>query len=255
MWKRKKIKDTVAIILAAGVSKRMKTDTPKVLHEVCGRPMLSFVLDACRAAGIEKIYVVVGFGADKVKRIFANERGIVWVNQAEQKGTGHAVLCCKEHLKGFEGRTFVVCGDGPLIRPQVLRSLLEKCNGSTSAVLATARLDKPAGYGRIERDEDGNLERIVEDKDCTNEQLKIKEVNPSYYLFDNKVLFDSLEQVTNDNVQKEYYLTDVFEIMLKAGRKVAVIEAVRPQEAMSVNTKQELEKLNEIMKERMQGNC
>jgi len=243
-----KFKDTVAIILAAGVSKRMKTGMPKVLREVCGRPMLAYVLDACRKAGVKKILVVIGFGADKVRQTFADASDVTWVLQAEQKGTGHAVLCCKENLKDFNGKTFVLCGDGPLIRPVVLKELLEKHNSQTAATLATAILDDPTGYGRIARDKQGNLERIVEDKDCNDEQLMIKEVNPSYYLFNNKILFDSLAKVKNDNVQGEFYLTDVFEIMIKQGRKVAVVPAVRQEEAMSVNTKEELERLNEMMR-------
>jgi bifunctional UDP-N-acetylglucosamine pyrophosphorylase/glucosamine-1-phosphate N-acetyltransferase len=246
-----KFKDTVAIILAAGVSKRMNMGVPKVLQEVCGRPMLSYVLDACRQAGIKRLLVVIGFGADKVKKTFANANDITWVIQPEQKGTGHAVLCCREYLKDFAGKTFVLCGDGPLIRPEILKALLENHDGQTAATLATAILDDPTGYGRIIRDKKGNLEKIVEHKDCSAEQLKIKEVNPSYYLFNNKALFDSVAKIKNDNVQKEYYLTDVFEIMLKEGKKVSVVAAVRQEEAMSVNTKEELEKLNEIMQRRL----
>lgn len=248
-----KLENTVAIILAAGISSRMKTDTPKVLFEVCGKPMLSYVLDACRAVGIEKIYVVVGFGAELVKKQFANQDDIIWVLQAEQKGTGHAVLCCKDYLKDFDGLTFVLCGDGPLIRPQILDELTQKHNGQTVATLATAILDDPAGYGRIVRSKIGDLEKIVEHKECTEDQLAIKEINPSYYLFDNKALFDSLRKISNDNVQGEYYLTDVFEILLNAGKKVAVVTAVRPEEAMSVNTKQQLDKMNEIMCKRLEN--
>ncbi len=243
--------NTVAIILAAGISKRMNTGTPKVLHEVCGRPMLAYVLDACRAIGIGKIFVVIGFSAELVRQRFADASDVIWVLQSEQKGTGHAVLCCKDLLKDFTGKTFVLCGDGPLIRSQTLQKLIETHNGEVAASLATAILDDPTGYGRIIRDANGNLKGIVEHKDCTAEQLKIKEVNPSYYLFDNQKLFKSLGEVKNNNVQKEYYLTDVLGIMLTKGYKVAVVAAVRPEEAMSVNTKDELEKLCQIMKARL----
>jgi bifunctional UDP-N-acetylglucosamine pyrophosphorylase/glucosamine-1-phosphate N-acetyltransferase len=248
---KEKVQDTVAIILAAGISKRMNTGVPKVLQEVCGRPMLAYVLDACREIGISKIYVVIGFGAEKVRKHFADASDIVWVLQAEQKGTGHAVLCCKDLLRDFIGKTFVLCGDGPLIRQQTLQKLLETHNGTVAASLATAILDDPTGYGRIIRDASGNLKGIVEHKDCTAKQLKIKEVNPSYYLFDNQKLFELLGQVKNNNVQKEYYLTDVFEIMLRKGYKAAVVAAVRPEEAMSVNTKDELDTLCQIMKDRL----
>ena len=241
----------VAIILAAGVSNRMKTDTPKVLHGVCGRPMLSYVLDACRQAGVGKMYVVVGFGAEKVRKQFGADSDIVWVEQAEQKGTAHAVLCCKEHLADFAGQTLILCGDGPLIRAEVLRELIETHNCETAATLATAVLEDPAGYGRIVRDEDGDIKAIVEHNDCTDEQLSIREVNPSYYLFDNEILFEALEKVRPDNKKGEYYLTDAVSIMIKAGHKVSAVAALAPEEALSVNTAEELEELNRIMEKRI----
>ena len=153
--------ERVAIILAAGVSMRMNTQLPKVLHEVCGRPMLAYVLDACRQAGIGRIYVVVGYGTEQVREQFGGASDIVWVQQDEQKGTAHAVLCCKEHLCDFEGETLVLCGDGPLIRAATLRTLIEKHEASQSAAtLATVILDEPSGYGRIVRDAYGNIQGI-----------------------------------------------------------------------------------------------
>ncbi len=245
--------ERVAIILAAGISSRMKTDTPKVLHEVCGRPMLSYVLDACRAVGVSKIYVVVGFGAEQVKEKFADAKDVVWVRQAEQKGTAHAVLCCKEHLNGFDGETLILCGDGPLIRAETLRTVIETHKAEQSSLtLATAVLDDPFGYGRIYRDADGKLVGIVEHNDCTEEQLKIKEVNPSYYLFNNKILFEALEQVKPDNAKGEYYVTDALGIVIAAGHKVAAVAAVRPEEAMGVNTKEQLAEMDRIMRERQE---
>jgi bifunctional UDP-N-acetylglucosamine pyrophosphorylase/glucosamine-1-phosphate N-acetyltransferase len=245
------LKETVAIILAAGISKRMNTDTPKVLHEVCGRPMLAYVLDACRQAGVKKMYVVVGYNAEKVKQSFADAKDIVWVYQAEQKGTGHAVLCCAEHLEKFDGWTLVLCGDGPLIRSATIKKLLSAHNDKTSATIATTVLENPVGYGRVVRDANDNFQGIVEHKDCTPEQLKIKEINPSYYLFDNQSLFSSLRKIKNDNVQKEYYLTDVLSIMLSEGKAVSAVIALPPEDAMSVNTKEELKKVNEIMAGRL----
>jgi bifunctional UDP-N-acetylglucosamine pyrophosphorylase/glucosamine-1-phosphate N-acetyltransferase len=240
--------DRVAIILAAGISSRMKTDTPKVLLEVCGRPMLAYVLDACRRVGVEKIYVVVGFGAEQVKKRFEAADDIVWVRQDEQKGTAHAVLCCKEHLNGFDGETLVLCGDGPLIRADTLRAIIEKHEATDSAAtLATAILDDPTGYGRVCRDADGNIEAIVEHNDCTSEQLDIKEVNPSYYVFNNRILFEAVVKVRPDNVKKEYYLTDAISIIIAAGHKVAAVAAMRPEEAMSVNTTAQLSEISRIM--------
>jgi bifunctional UDP-N-acetylglucosamine pyrophosphorylase/glucosamine-1-phosphate N-acetyltransferase len=246
------VSDKVEIILAAGISSRMKANTPKVLREVCGRPMLAYVLDACRGVGIEKIYVVVGFGAEQVKNIFETADDIVWVRQDQQKGTAHAVLCCKEHLNGFDGQTLVLCGDGPLIRAQTLRAIIEKHEATDSAAtLATAILDDPTGYGRVCRDADGNIEAIVEHNDCTTEQLKIKEVNPSYYVFNNRILFEAVAKVKPDNVKKEYYLTDVISIIIAAGHKVAAVAVMRPEEAMSANTEEQLSQICRIMQYRM----
>ncbi len=246
--------ERVAIILAAGISKRMNTKLAKVLHEVCGRPMLAYVLDACRQVGVEKIYVVVGFGVEQVKERFSgNDEDIIWVCQDEQKGTAHAVLCCKEHLKDFEGETLVLCGDGPLIRVQTLKTLIEKHRVELpAATLATAVLDDPTGYGRISRDAYGNIQGIVEDSDCTSEQLAIKEINPGYYLFNNKVLFEALEKVRPDNVKKEYYLTDALSLILSIGHKVIAVTSVRPEESMGVNSREQLSVASKIMQRRIQ---
>jgi len=244
--------ERVAIILAAGISSRMNTQLPKVLHEVCGRPMLAYVLDACRQVGVGKMYVVVGYGAEQVKEQFSAASDIVWVRQDEQKGTADAVLCCREHLEDFEGETLVLCGDGPLIRAQTLKTLIEKHEAETAVTLATAILDDPTGYGRISRDAYGNIQGIVEHSDCTSEQLEICEINPSYYLFNNKILFEALDKVRPDNVKKEYYLTDALSIIIATGHKVAAITAVRPEEAMGVNSREQLSEASKIMQRRIQ---
>jgi bifunctional UDP-N-acetylglucosamine pyrophosphorylase/glucosamine-1-phosphate N-acetyltransferase len=246
--------ERVAIILAAGESSRMNTQLPKVLHEVCGRPMLAYVLDACREVGIKRLFVVVGYGAKLVKEKFGDADYVVWVTQKEQKGTAHAVLCCRKHLKDFDGETLVLCGDGPLIRAQTLRTLMEKHEaGQSAATLATAVLDDPSGYGRIIRDAYGNIQGIVEHNDCTKEQLAVNEVNPSYYLFNNKVLFESLARVKPDNIRKEYYLTDAVSIIISTGHKVTAVTAVRPEEAMGVNSRRQLSEASKIMQHRIQN--
>jgi bifunctional UDP-N-acetylglucosamine pyrophosphorylase/glucosamine-1-phosphate N-acetyltransferase len=245
--------EKAAIILAAGVSKRMNTRLAKVLHEVCGRPMLDYVIDACRGVGVDKMYIVVGFSANEVRTHFSSQNDIVWVEQKEQKGTAHAVMCCKEHLKDFAGQTLVLCGDGPLIRTETLKILVDKHQTEhASATLATAVLEDPTGYGRIIRDAYGNIEGIIEHAECTPEQLKIQEVNPSYYLFNNKILFEYAEQVKPDNVKGEFYLTDALAMIIKAGHKVVAVTAVRSEEAVSVNSREQLSDAGKIMQRRIQ---
>ena len=245
--------ERVAIILAAGISRRMNTKLPKILHEVCGRPMLAYVLDACRQVGVGKLYVVVGYGGDQVRASFADSTDIVWVEQKEQRGTADAVMCCRGHLKDFEGETLVLCGDGPLIRAETLRTVIEKHEKENSAAtLATAVLEDATGYGRIIRDAYGNIQGIVEHSDCNAEQLKIHEVNPSYYLFNNRILFEAAAKVRPDNVKNEYYLTDALSVIIGSGMKVIAVTAVRPEEAMSVNSRAQLSEAGKIMQRRIQ---
>lgn len=243
--------DKAAIILAAGRSTRMKTDIPKVLHDVCGRPMLAYVLDACHAVGIQKILVVVGFGKNSVIETFADESDICWVHQDEQLGTGHAVMCCAEALKGFAGDILVLCGDGPLIRPVSLEVLLQTHRDQDAqATMMTAILDDPDGYGRICRDQHGQLLGIVEQPDCSEEQLTIREINPSYYCFDAKTLFEMLKKTRSDNTQGEYYVTDVLQLVLESGRKAVAIEGVAAQDVLSINSREQLAQVNKIMQQR-----
>ncbi len=246
-------KPTVGIILAAGKSTRMITDLPKVLHEVCGRPMLAFVIDACREAGIEQLYIVVGYGKDQVIREFKDVPNITWVEQTEQKGTGHAVMCCQPFLKDFRGNCVILCGDGPLIRGKTLKELLDKHNQEHSyATLATAVLPDPTGYGRIARDVYGNLQGIVEHSDCTPEQRKIQEVNPSYYCFDYETLAWALGQIKPNNVKKEYYLTDALAGIIRSGKKAIAITAVPPEDVLSINSRRQLAEVSKLMQGRIQ---
>jgi bifunctional UDP-N-acetylglucosamine pyrophosphorylase/glucosamine-1-phosphate N-acetyltransferase len=215
--------------------------------------MLAFVLDACRQVGVGKIYVVVGYCAEQVQERFRSAEDIVWVRQDEQKGTAHAVLCCKEYLREFKGETLILCGDGPLIRTQTLKTLMKKHESEHSAAtLATAVLEDPTGYGRIVRDAYGNIQGIVEHGDCTSHQLAIKEVNPSYYLFNNRILFEALEKIKPDNVKQEYYLTDALAVIISTGHKVTAVTAVRSEEAMGVNSRAELSEASKIMQHRIQ---
>lgn len=248
-------KPTAAIILAAGKSTRMVTDLPKVLHEVCGRPMLAYVVDACRAAGVERIVCVVGYRKEQVIDSFAGDDSIIWVAQDEQKGTGHAAMCCREALAGFEGNVVVIAGDMPLVRSETLSLLTDTHKAQKSAVtLATAVLDDPTGYGRIIRDAYGNLQGIVEETDCTEEQRRIKEINPSYYCFDKRLLFEALDEIRPDNVKGEYYITDALHILVQEGHRALAITAVKAEEAMGVNSREQLAEVGRIMQTRIQKN-
>ncbi len=246
---------TAAIILAAGKSTRMVTDLPKVLHEVCGRPMLAYVIDACRAAGIGRIICVVGYRKDEVIKAFADDPALTWVEQVEQRGTGHAAMVCREALADFDGNLLVIAGDMPLLRTETLKLLVQRHEKERSAVtLATAVLEEPTGYGRIVRDEYGNLEGIVEESDCTEPQRRIKEINPSYYCFDKKLLFQALEEVRPDNVKGEYYITDALKILIKNGHRAVAVTAVAAEDAMGINSRQQLAEVGRIMQDRIQRN-
>ncbi len=243
-----------AIILAAGKGTRMKSDLPKVVHPVGGRPMVCAVVDACRAAGCRRIVAVVGYKQELVREALAGYGDVEFAVQEEQLGTGHAVMMAAPLFQGAMGEVFVLAGDGPLIRESTLRKVLETHRGArASCTLATSVIDEPAGYGRIARDERGRFEAIVEHKNCTPEQLKIREVNPSYYCFDAEELFESLKRVSRNPVSHEYYITDVPALLLKAGRRVEVIPAVPPEDVLSINTLEELAKVDAIFRSRPTG--
>lgn len=244
---------SVAIILAAGQSARMKTDLPKALHEVCGRPMLAYVIDACKQAGCGTIYCVVGYGSEQVIEKFADTPDIVWVQQAEQKGTGHAVMCCKEYLKDFQGDCVVAFSDGPLVLKETIGAVMDHhSQEQTVLTMGTGLTEDPTGYGRVFRDKQGKLIGIIEQAHCTAEQLKIKEINPSYYCYDCQTLFWALDQVRPDNPKNEYYLTDAVRIILQSGRKAQAITIVPPIEVFSINSRQDLAHVSKLMQVRIQ---
>jgi bifunctional UDP-N-acetylglucosamine pyrophosphorylase/glucosamine-1-phosphate N-acetyltransferase len=244
----------VAVILAAGMSTRMNTMLPKVLHEVCGRPMLAYVLDACRSVNVTTSFVVVGYGKEQVINFYKDSSDVAFVEQAERKGTGHAVMCCRQQLKDFNGPVLILCGDAPLIRSETLKLLLEKhLSGKSAATLATTILEDPTGYGRIIRDSYGNIQGIVEENDCNPEQKRIKEVNPSYYCFDSQVLLKVLDEIKPNNVKGEYYITDALQLIIEQGLKAIAITAVAAEDCMGVNNRAQLSQVSKIMQERIQA--
>lgn len=244
----------VAIILAAGKSTRMQSNFPKVLHNVCGIPMLAHVIDACKSVGVDRLIIVVGHGKDQVIDAFPNDDSITWVEQKEQKGTGHAVLVCESALNGFDGPALVIAGDMPLIRPDALGTLLDESEKSGRGVtLASSIFENATGYGRIARNPEGELTGIVEHADCTPEQLKINEVNISYYCFNTKRIFDALHKVTPNNAKGEYYITDAVRILLDDGHGAAALPIVDPMDAYGVNSRADLAFVNGVMQERIQN--
>jgi len=234
------------IVLAAGEGTRMKSSRPKVLHAICGKPMIDFVLKSTAALNPDRTIVVVGHKADEVMRAVG---GVEFANQAEQLGTGHAVLTAADLLADFDGTVLVVSGDTPLVRASTLSDLVGIHNSSKAAAsILTAVLKNPTGYGRIIRSLDGAVSAIVEEKDATAAQKKIVETNSGIYCFDKKKLFDALSQVKADNKQKEYYLTDVIEILNNRGEKVMASTANNSDEIMGVNSHVQLAEADKAMR-------
>ena len=243
-----------AIILAAGKSTRMKSRKAKPLHEICGKPMLDYVLQACYGAGCDKVLVVVGHGKDEVIAEFGDDKRIVWIEQTEQLGTGHAARMCEQHLREHaKGDVFILAGDGPLIRAQVLQTLHKAHRDDRAAAsMATAILDDPTGYGRVLRDGDGNFIEIVEQIDCTPQQREIREVFPSYYCVKAPELLFALSRLKNENKKREYYLTDIYGILRQAGKKVLAVQAVTAEDVLSVNSRDQQTAVDAIMQDRIQ---
>jgi bifunctional UDP-N-acetylglucosamine pyrophosphorylase/glucosamine-1-phosphate N-acetyltransferase len=247
------IQGPVAIILAAGQGKRMKSERAKVLHEVCGQPMISYVVEAARGAGARTIVVVVGYAADQVREALRDEPDILFAEQVRQLGTGDAVKACRGVLEGYAGPALVLVGDEPLLRAEPLAHLLERQqNEGESCLLGTAKLPDPAGFGRILRDGAGRFLKIVEQRDCTPEEAAIHEVNPSCYVFELPVLWEALDRLGTGNAQHEYYLTDAPAILQEMGRKVVAVRALTAEDVLGVNSRAHLAEAHALMQGRIQ---
>ena len=237
-----------ALILAAGKGTRMKSDLPKVLHTCCGKPMVGHVIEAARAAGADRVVVIAGYKSEMVHEELKDT--VLYAEQTEQLGTGHAVMCAEPQLTE-EGETLILCGDTPLVTADTLKKLCEAHRAAGNGVtVLSAILDDPTGYGRIIRDADGAFLKITEHKDCTEEERLTKEINAGMYLFDTAMLRDSLSKLTNDNAQGEYYLTDTIEIIKSAGGRVDAMPVSDTNEILGVNTKDQLAEAERIMAER-----
>jgi len=239
-----------AVILAAGKGTRMKSSLYKVLHPVCGKPMVEHVIDNVSSIKAKKIVTIIGHGAEEVKSVLKDKTE--YALQAEQLGTAHAVMQAQDLLGSEEGTTLVICGDTPLITAETLDALLNlHAEQKAKATILTARTTNPAGYGRIVRNKEGLVEKIVEHKDATEEELLIEEINTGTYCFDNKLLFDCLKNVSNHNAQGEYYLPDVIEILKKQGEIISAYETPDFAETLGINDRVALSQAETYMKRRI----
>ena len=238
-----------ALILAAGQGKRIKSNLPKVLHKVCGKEMVNHVIDNMRLSEINDVNVIVGKGADLVKA-GTESRKVSYSLQEEQLGTGHAVKCAKEFLQDKDGVVAIFAGDAPLTKVETINKLInEHIEKKNSATLLSAIVEDPTGYGRIIRDGDEVI-KIVEHKDCSEEELKVNEMNAAMYCFDIKELLSSLDELSNDNNQGEYYLTDVIGILKNKGKRVGAV-VTDYEDTIGVNSRAQLAEAEEILRNRI----
>lgn len=241
-----------AVILAAGKGTRMRSKLPKVLHKVGGKPMLQHVLDAADAAGAAEKIVIVGHEAELVEAMVGEQGKIVL--QAEQLGTGHAVMQTQDALADFKGTVMILCGDTPLLDGAELKKFYEAhVQSGAAATVLTAHMDNPFGYGRIVRDAEGNVQGIVEEKDADAQQKLIKEVNTGIYCLECPLMFEVLSTLTCDNAQGEYYLTDVLTKLNAAGRKVGGVVTEDSDMVMGINSRRQLAEAESVMRERILG--
>ncbi len=241
--------DLAAIILAAGKGTRMKSDLPKVFHEILGEPMLSYVIKTVSKLKPAKVLVVVGHQRHLIMDYY-KDWPVEFVVQSEQLGTGHAVMMAEPKLREFSGQVLVLAGDVPLISEQTMRQLVDfNVKNKAAATDLTAVLDDAGNYGRIVRSPNGEIVRIVEKKDASPAELQIKEINTGTFCFEKSALFAALKEVKAENAQKEYYLTDTVHILKKMGRPVFAFPAANPAETLGINTKEELVEIEKLLLE------
>ncbi len=238
------------IILAAGKGKRMKSDLPKVLHPLNSRPMVHYVIDVAEAVGSEKVVLIIGHKKELVMES-TSDRNVEYVVQEQQLGTGHAVRQTENLFKDYDGNILVLSGDVPLLTAQTIQTLTQVHDSEKPlATLLTADMPDPTGYGRIVRDENGFVRKIVEHKDADPETLKIREINVGIYLFQSKALFETLPLIKNENSQGEYYLPDVVKIFVERGERVAAVLSPNVEETHGINDVAQLKKAEKILLER-----
>ncbi len=227
----------------------MKSDRPKVMCEALGRPLVQYVLDALFEAGVERVLLVVGYRSELVREALADRQNVAFVEQAQQRGTGHAAMVCRDQLLGHDGAVLIVAGDSPLIQSRSIKLVLDEfAKRRPACILGTLHKNNPTGLGRILRDQTGNFLGIVEEKDATEEQRRITEVNMSTYVFDCRELLHALDHLTDENQQREYYLTDCPGILKAEAKEVLALPVLQPCEALSVNTVEELQTVEAEMR-------
>ena len=234
------------IILAAGKGTRMKSDLPKVLHKINNKPMINQVIDTAKTLNPDQIIIVIGYKY-KLLEEHLNNLDVNFAYQFNQKGTGHAVSKTQDFFKGYSGDILILSGDVPLLSNITLNKLwLHHKNSNAAATILTADLDDATGYGRIIRNQNNNLKKIVEHKDASEVEKDIKEINTGIYIFNSEILFNELPKVKNHNIQGEYYLPDVLLYILEKNNKVSLLKTKKYYEIQGVNNKEQLQKLNEI---------
>ncbi len=245
--------DTVAVILAAGQGKRMKSELPKVLLEINGKAIIEYVIETARSLGVAKVLVVIGYQGGLVQYRLKS-RGLEFVWQREQLGTGHALLQTRPFLEHYKGKILVLCGDMPLLTA----ASLEKLKGAVDeeevpAAVLTGELEDPGEYGRVVRSKNGYVEKIVEFKDATPKEKKIKEVSSGSFCLEAKLVFSLLEELTSDNAQSEYYLTDLIRLLKEKGKKTAAVSVESTDELLGINSEEDLRVLKEIWANKQAG--
>jgi len=248
----KTIGKTAVVVLAAGRGTRMKSDKAKVLHEVLGRPMVDYVVASASEIAGTDVVVVVGHQAQAVEAAVAARRTAFFSLQEEQLGTGHAVMCARDAIGDATKQVVILCGDVPLVKPETLHRLVHEHEAAGRAVSVLAvSLDVPTGYGRMVAGDGGDLLRIVEEKDASDEEKAIKEINSGIYCVDAAFLFSALDKVKSDNAQGEYYLTDIVEIAVQDGAGAGVVIGGSAREVTGVNTVNDLETVRQMLEERL----
>ena len=237
------------LILAAGKGTRMKSDLPKVLHKINNKELIKYVIDQATDTGSDEIYVIVGYKRELVENAVKDySKNLFFVEQKEQLGTGHAVMMAEEDLKDKTGNIIILCGDVPLLKSETLKAFLSHHNSSkAAATVLTTEFENPFGYGRIITDVEGNITKIVEEKDANESEKSVKEINSGVYLIDCKLMFSALKQINSNNAQNEYYLTDVMSILKNQNKKISTFIIEDNNEILGINTLEQLSLASDLM--------